>query len=92
MQPEKDSYEAVMEEKDLSEAEWKELTESYTRDDAETLQGQADAWQKRKTAAVSRRDAAKAAAEGQERPVPEDLKQAAETAENEMKDARARFG
>ncbi len=85
----KDSYEAVMEEKDLSEAEWKELTESYTRDDAETLQGQADAWQKRKTAAVSRRDAAKAAAKGQERPVPEDLKQAAETAENEMKDARA---
>ena len=87
----KASYEAVMEEKDLSEAEWKELAESYTRSDAEALQGQADAWQKRKTAAVSRRDAAKAAAEGQERPVPEDLKQAAETAENEMKDARARL-
>ena len=87
----KDSYEAVMEEKDLSEAEWKELTESYTRSDAEALLGQTDAWQKRKTAAVSRRDAAKAAAEGQERPVPEELKQAADTAENEMKDARTRL-
>lgn len=87
----KDSYEKIMEEKDLSEAEWKELTEKYTREDAAAFQGRAEAWQKRKTAAMSRRDSAKAAIGGQDRPVPEELKNAAETAEKELKDAQARL-
>lgn len=87
----KDSYEKIMEEKDLSEAEWKELTEKYTREDAAAFQERAEAWKKRKTAAMSRRDSAKAAIAGQDRPVPEELKNAAETAEKELKDAQARF-
>lgn len=87
----KDSYEKIMEEKDLSEAEWKEMTEKYTRGDAAAFQERAEAWQKRKTAAMSRRDSAKVAIGGQDRPVPEELKNAAETAEKELKDAQARF-
>lgn len=87
----KDSYEKIMEEKDLSETEWKELTEKYTRGDAAAFQERAEAWQKRKTAAMSRRDSAKAAIGGQDRPVPEELKNAAETAEKELKDAQARL-
>ena len=87
----KDSYEKIMEEKDLSEAEWKELTEKYTRGDAAAFQERAEAWQKRKTAAMSRRDSAKAAIGGQDRPVPEVLKNAAETAEKELKDAQSRL-
>lgn len=87
----KDSYEKIMEEKDLSETEWKELTEKYTRGDAAAFQERAEAWQKRKTAAMSRRDSAKAAIGGQDRPVPEELKNAAETAEKELKDAQSRL-
>lgn len=87
----KDSYEKIMEEKDLSETEWKELTEKYTRGDASAFQKRAEAWQKRKTAAMSRRDSAKAAIGGQDRPVPEELKNAAETAEKELKDAQSRL-
>ena len=87
----KDSYEKIMEEKDLSETEWKELTEKYTRGDAAAFQERAEAWQKRKTAAMSRRDSAKAAIGGQDRPVPEVLKNAAETAEKELKDAQSRL-
>ena len=87
----KDSYEKIMEEKNLSETEWKELTEKYTRGDAAAFQERAEAWQKRKTAAMSRRDSAKAAIGGQDRPVPEELKNAAETAEKELKDAQSRL-
>ena len=87
----KDSYAKIMEEKDLSEAEWKELTEKYTRGDAAAFQEQAEAWHKRKTAAMSRRDSAKAAIGGQHRPVPDELKNSAETAEKELKDAQTRL-
>ena len=73
------------------DSEWKELTEKYTRGDAAAFQERAEAWQKRKTAAMSRRDSAKAAIGGQDRPVPDELKNAAETAEKELKDAQARF-
>ena len=87
----KDSYEKIMEEKDLSETEWKKLTEKYTRGDAAAFQERAEAWQKRKTAAMSRRDSAKDAIGGQDRPVPDELKNAAETAEKELKSAQARL-
>ena len=40
---------------------------------------------------MSRRDSAKAAIGGQDRPVPEELKNAAETAEKELKDAQSRL-
>ena len=87
----KDDYERSMEEKDLSETEWKELTEKYTRGDIAALQEKAEAWKQRKTAAVSRWDSAKAVIGGQDRPVPDELKNAAETAEKEMKSAQARL-
>ena len=87
----KDDYERSMEEKDLSETEWKELTEKYTRGDIAALQEKAEAWKQRKTAAVSRRDSAKAAIGGQHRPVPDELKNSAETAEKELKDAQTRL-
>lgn len=87
----KDSYDKIMGEKGLSETEWKALTEKYTRGDAAAFQERAEAWQKRKTAAMSRRDSAKDAIGGQDRPVPDELKNAAETAEKELKSAQARL-
>ena len=87
----KTAYEQCMAEKNLTETEWKALTEKYTRGDAAAFQERAEAWQKRKTAAMSRRDSAKDAIGGQDRPVPDELKNVAETAEKELKSAQARL-
>ena len=87
----KDDYEKSMDAKEISETEWKELTEKYTRGDAAALQEKTDIWHQRKAAAVSRRDTAKAAIGSQDRPVPDELKNAAETAEKEMKGSQIRL-
>ena len=66
-------YEKVMEEKHLTDAEWKAITGRYRKDETQRLQLKIDAYNRKKTAAESMRDAAREAIGKQKRPVMEEL-------------------
>ena len=66
-------YEKVMEEKNLTDAEWKAITGRYRKDETQRLQLKIDAYNRKKAAAESMRDAAREAIGKQKRPVMEEL-------------------
>ena len=86
-----DAYGQVMSEKELTEAEWKELTRKYPRSEPEFLQRKVDAHNKKKAAAESLKRTAEAAIGGRKRPQPEELKHAKNAAEMRMEEAQAKL-
>lgn len=40
-------YQTLMNEKNMTEAEWADIAENYTRETAELLQKEADSWQRK---------------------------------------------
>ena len=79
----KTSYTEVMEIKQMTESEWKELVETYSREAAEDLQKTVNAYNEKKTAAQARRDFAQNAVGESKRPVLEELQKEKEVAETE---------
>ena len=83
----KEEYETALKTGGLSEKEWKNLTETWSGEDAKKLQAGLDAWEKKKTAALSLQESAKKAVEGKEMPVPEALEAAREEAKERLERA-----
>lgn len=84
----KTAYEQCMAEKNLTETEWKALTEKYKRSETETLQNKADIYRQKKAAAESKKDTAAAAIGGRTRPLLEELEQARLETEEKMAEAQ----
>lgn len=61
------SYTELLHAKDMTESEWKPLTEGYSRQMADQLQKETDAWKQRKIAAQTAKDAASKAIDGREK-------------------------
>lgn len=85
----KSAYEKIMTEKDLTEAEWKALTEKYSRGETVRLQEKVDAHKQKKAAAESRKSSATEAVGDQERPLPDELKAASDAAAERLEAVRA---
>lgn len=75
------SYTELMHAKDMTESEWKPLTEEYSRQMADQLQKETDAWKQKKIAAQTAKDAAGKAIDGKVKPDPELAKAQMEEAE-----------
>ncbi|MBQ7372762.1 MAG: SMC family ATPase, partial [Blautia sp.] len=82
------AYEQLMKEKDLTEAEWKALTENHQRSEAAVLQDQIDAYRTKKASAESMKVSAQKAIGTQPRPVLEELKKDRQEAEQKLSDAQ----
>ena len=80
-----------MTEKDLTEAEWKELTERHDRGETEILQKKADSHSQKKAAAERMKHTAEAAIRGRQRPELGKLEQAKAGAEEKMASAQKAF-
>lgn len=80
----KDAYRKIMAEKDISESEWKDLTEKHHKTEMADIQAQIDAHNKKKAAAESVRVSAKEAIGEQERPHLEELEKAKDKSEQEL--------
>lgn len=85
----KTDYESFMAEKDLAESEWKLLAGKYDRKTPQKLQNTVDHYNRKKAAAESLRDTARAAIGDQQRPVLQKLEEAGKTAEQIMNRTRA---
>ena len=79
----KSSYIEAMESKQMTEAEWKELVGTYSREASEEFQKIVSAYHEKKAAAQARRDSARSAVGESERPVLEEIHKEKETAEAE---------
>lgn len=87
----RDAYEQIMGEKELTEAEWKELTGKYPRSEPEFLQRKVDEHSKRKAAAESLKRTAEAAIGERKKPQPEELEHAKNAAEMRMEEAQTKL-
>lgn len=87
----KTSYETVMEERDLMEAEWMQLTSNYQRTADKELQTAVDAYNRKKTSAESKYASAKETIGTQQKPVLEDVKREMEEAEQKRALAESRY-
>ena len=85
------SYIELLHAKDMTESEWKPLTEEYSRQMADQLQKETDAWKQRKTAAQTAKDSASKAIDGREKPDPELAKTQMEEAEVNRKLAQEKL-
>lgn len=85
----KAAYEALMEQKNLPEAEWKTLTETYDREEPERLQKVIEEYTQKKVSAESLESSAEKAIGGQERPDLEVLKRERDEAEERRSEAEA---
>ena len=79
----KTSYIKVMETKQMTESEWKELVKKYSRESTEDLQKTVNAYNEKKTAAQARRDSARSAIGEEQKPVLEEIQKEKEVAEVE---------
>lgn len=84
-----EAYEALMKEKDLSELEWKTLTDRYGSGQAEQWQKELDGYQKRKASADNLLASARDAIGERPRPVLEELRSRMQEAENELRQAES---
>lgn len=75
------SYTELLHAKDMTESEWKPLTEEYSRQMADQLQKETDTWKQKKIAAQTAKDAASKAIDGRVKPDPELAKAQMEEAE-----------
>lgn len=90
----KEVYETVRVQKDLLEAEWKDLTGRYQRNADKDLQKTVDAYNRKKNMAESQYSTAKATIGEQEKPILEILKNEMEEADAKWREAesiRARY-
>ncbi len=85
-------YEAVMQEKLLTEPEWKEITAKHTKAEAAELQARIDEHGRRKATAEGMRESAQRAVSGRERPVMEELERAKREAEERFLAAQEELG
>lgn len=86
-----EAYKKAMQEKDLSETEWKELVEKNPKDRPEQLQQKVKEYERKKTAAESIRDTTQNAIEGKERPDPAILEEERKAAQEAYDNARESF-
>lgn len=91
LQERQDSYTELMNTRDMAEGEWKLLTEGYSRQMADQLRKETDAWKQRRTAAQTAKDAADRAIEGRERPDPALAKTQMEEAEENRRLAQEKL-
>ena len=84
----KKAYERAMQEKALTESQWKEQTETRERTETARLQEIIDAYNRKKAAAESRRDSAKKETGRKKRPVPEELEAARDQAKERLDTAQ----
>ena len=75
------SYTELLHAKDMTESEWKPLTEGYSRQMADQLQKETDTWKQKKIAAQTVKDSASKAIDGRTKPDPELAKAQMEEAE-----------
>lgn len=75
------SYTELLHAKDMTESEWKPLTEEYYRQMADQLQKETDTWKQKKIAAQTVKDSASKAIDGRTKPDPELAKAQMEEAE-----------
>ena len=75
------SYTELLHAKDMTESEWKPLTEEYSRQMADQLQKETDTWKQKKIAAQTVKDSASKAIDGRTKPDPELAKAQMEEAE-----------
>ncbi len=75
------AYEMVMVEKNLTEKQWKEITENHQRAETSILQDRVDAHNRKKAAAQGISETAGKAVAGRQRPVMEELESAKRLAE-----------
>lgn len=81
-------YQKIMAEKDISESEWKDLTEKHQKTETADIQSKIEAHNKKKAAAESVRVSAKEAIGEQERPVLEKLEEEKDESEQKLADAQ----
>ena len=79
----KTSYIEIMQTKRMTEKEWKEIAETYSRETAEKFQKTVNTYNEEKAAQQARRDFAKNAVGEAERPVLEEIRKERELAETE---------
>ena len=84
----KKAYERAMQEKALTESQWKEQTETRERTETARLQEIIDAYNRKKAAAESRRDSAKKETGRKKQPVPEELEAARDQAKVRLDEAQ----
>ena len=84
----KKAYERAMQEKALTESQWKEQTETRERAETARLQEIIDAYNRKKAAAESRRDSAKKETGRKKQPVPEELEAARDQAKARLDEAQ----
>lgn len=84
-----DAYQKLMEEKNISESEWKDLKEKHYKTETEEIQSKIDAHNKKKAAAESVYVSAKKAIGGQERPHLEELEKAKLESEQQLANAQS---
>lgn len=84
----KKAYERAMQEKALTESQWKEQTETRERTETARLQEIIDAYNRKKAAAESRRDSAKKETGRKKQPVPEELEAARDQAKERLDTAQ----
>lgn len=82
----KSSYDSILAEKDLSEFEWKEITEKHERNETDLLQGQVHTYKKKKDTAAGMYESAKNIIGNQKRPVMEELEKEKNDAEDALSD------
>ena len=87
----KKAYEIIRQEKDLSEAEWKDLVEKHRKDEPEQLQKEVQKYGEKKASAKSLREAAQKAVAGKERPDTDVLKKEQETAQETYRNALEQY-
>ena len=85
------AWHSLMEEKDLSETEWPDLTDRYKKSEIRSIQARTEEHQKKKATAAGAVSAAEKAIGGREKPVMEDLIEASKEAEDKLKKSRERL-
>ncbi len=81
-------YHALMDERDLPEAEWTAVAQAHTQAEAEALRAKVDAFNVRKAKAAGAREAALAAIEGRPMPDLDALSEASRAAEEALSSAQ----
>ena len=82
------AYEEVMEAKDLGEAEWKTFADTWTKEEAEVIRGNLEAYRRKKAAAEGAEKSAAETIAGKAKPDVEALKAAMEQAEAVFREAQ----
>ncbi len=84
----KATYEKSMEEKELAESEWKDITMKYLRSETDRLQAEVEAYHKKKATAEGMRESAKKAIDDRNRPNLVELESAKRQAEEQLAEAQ----